>query len=57
MRVGELTRQTGASIRSLRYYKQEGLLPAHRVAPMAIENLSLQHVNKFSAFALNSPLA
>lgn len=30
MRVGELTRQTGASIRSLRYYKQEGLLPAHR---------------------------
>ncbi len=32
MRVGELASQTGASIRSLRYYEQEGLLPAHRRA-------------------------
>jgi DNA-binding transcriptional MerR regulator len=32
MQVGELASQTGASIRSLRYYEQEGLLPAHRRA-------------------------
>lgn len=32
MQVGELASQTGASIRSLRYYEQEGLLPAQRRA-------------------------
>lgn len=30
MRVGELSARTGASVRSIRYYEQAGLLPAAR---------------------------
>src|SRR3569833_109463 len=30
MRIGELSRRTGASPRSLRYYEQQGLLPSTR---------------------------
>ncbi|MBC3189965.1 MerR family transcriptional regulator [Pseudonocardia sp. C8] len=30
MRIGELSRVTGASPRSLRYYEEQGLLRAHR---------------------------
>lgn len=30
MRIGELSRHTGASVRSLRYYEQQGLLSAAR---------------------------
>jgi DNA-binding transcriptional MerR regulator len=30
MRIGELSRTTGASHRMLRYYEQQGLLDAHR---------------------------
>ncbi|OZM75230.1 MerR family transcriptional regulator [Amycolatopsis antarctica] len=30
MRIGELSRQTGTSTRSLRYYEQRGLITAHR---------------------------
>ncbi|WP_019810808.1 MerR family transcriptional regulator [Saccharomonospora halophila] len=30
MRIGELAKRTGASVRSLRYYEQQGLLWSHR---------------------------
>ena len=30
MRIGELAARTGASVRSLRYYEEQGLLPAER---------------------------
>jgi DNA-binding transcriptional MerR regulator len=30
LRIGELSRRTGASTRSLRYYEQRGLIAAHR---------------------------
>ncbi len=30
MRIGDLARQTGASVRSLRYYEEQGLLVAER---------------------------
>ncbi|RKT84897.1 DNA-binding transcriptional regulator, MerR family [Saccharopolyspora antimicrobica] len=30
MRIGELSRRTGASVRALRYYEQQGLLSATR---------------------------
>ena len=30
MRIGDLARQTGASVRSLRYYEEQGLLVAQR---------------------------
>ncbi|GAA4766856.1 MerR family transcriptional regulator [Microbacterium gilvum] len=32
MRVGDLSRRTGASVRSLRYYEQRGLIDATRTA-------------------------
>lgn len=32
MRVGELSRRTGASVRSLRYYEECGLLASERAA-------------------------
>ncbi|NED82406.1 MerR family DNA-binding transcriptional regulator, partial [Streptomyces sp. SID11233] len=30
MKIGELARRTGASVRSLRYYEQQGLLDSTR---------------------------
>lgn len=32
MRIGELSARTGVSIRSLRYYDDQGLLPAERTS-------------------------
>ena len=32
MRIGELSRRTGASVRSIRYYDQEGLVTSRRLA-------------------------
>ena len=32
MRIGELATQTGASVRSLRYYEEQGLLSAQRTS-------------------------
>ena len=51
MQVGELARQTGASIRSLRYYEQEGLLPAHRRANgyREFEPAAREHVERIRA--------
>lgn len=48
MRIGELSEATGASVRSLRYYEQQGLLQAQRTdggqreyAASAVEYVSL----------------
>ncbi|MDR7302947.1 MerR family transcriptional regulator [Haloactinomyces albus] len=30
MRIGELAKETGVSVRSLRYYEEQGLLSSHR---------------------------
>ncbi|HEY0813693.1 MAG TPA: MerR family transcriptional regulator [Pseudonocardia sp.] len=32
MRIGELAKQTGASVRALRYYEEQGLLSAQRTS-------------------------
>lgn len=32
MRIGELARRTGASVRSLRYYEEQGLVPSDRTS-------------------------
>lgn len=32
MRIGELARRTGASVRSLRYYEEQGLVPSARTS-------------------------
>jgi DNA-binding transcriptional MerR regulator len=48
MRIGELAETTGASVRSLRYYEQQGLLQSERsgggqreYAPEAVERVQL----------------
>lgn len=47
MKIGELSKKTGVSIRSLRYYEQQGLLSASRMHngyrdynPMAVEQVN-----------------
>ncbi len=47
MKIGELSRITGVSIRSLRYYEEQGLLNPSDW-PTAIENLMKPQWNKSS---------
>jgi DNA-binding transcriptional MerR regulator len=59
MRIGELATQTGASVRSLRYYEEQGLLTAHRTSsdqrvydPDAVERVRL--LRRLYSAGLNS---
>ena len=59
MRIGELARDTGASVRALRYYEDQGLLSPHRTtgaqrvyAADAVERVRL--LRRLYAAGLNS---
>ena len=58
MQVGELAKQTGASIRSLHYYEQMGVLQAHRQSngyrefdEQAVERV--RHIRRLLALGLS----
>lgn len=59
MRIGELAERTGASVRSLRYYEQQGMLTSERSASgqrhydgRAVERVLL--IRQFFAAGMNS---
>ena len=69
MRIGDLARQTGASVRSLRYYEEQGLLSPRRstgaqriYAPDTTERVHLLRrlyaagLNSATIAAMNFPL-
>ncbi|MFE3544375.1 MerR family transcriptional regulator [Nocardia sp. NPDC059177] len=45
MRIGELSTRTGASVRSLRYYEEQGLLTSTR-SPSGQRHYTLDHVDR-----------
>ncbi|MBB6694619.1 MerR family transcriptional regulator [Cohnella xylanilytica] len=52
MKIGELSKATGASVRSLRYYEQKGLLTASRQASGYREynQLAIEQVNTIQLY-------
>lgn len=45
MRIGELSTRTGASVRSLRYYEEQGLLTSAR-SPSGQRHYTLDHIDR-----------
>lgn len=61
MRIGELSQRSGVSVRALRYYEQQGLLPARRTSGGHREFLDcapqrVAWIRRLYASGLNSPM-
>lgn len=61
LRIGELSRQTGVEIETIRYYEKEGLLPAPRRSPNGYRSYGTVHLERLAFVrhcrALDIPLA